>query len=95
MCTVQLLQNFSACILYLYLLKNMGRGECTDYHCMYSTDITLHPSDPYGLYRASGPVEYIHNSTANMGPTSCTLQQIMYSTANLITQNGPYNLYRS
>jgi hypothetical protein len=36
---------------------------------------------PYGLYRASVPVQYSYTSTAPMGRTACTELQCLYSTA--------------
>jgi len=73
----------------------MGHTDCTVLQCLYSTDIPLHPYAPYGLYRASVPVQYILNYTASMGPTFCKVTQNLYSTPKLITNYGPYNLYRT
>ena len=39
------------------------------------------PYGPYGLYRASVPVEYSCTSTPPMGRTACTEPQCLYSTA--------------
>jgi len=39
------------------------------------------PYGPYGLYRASGPVEYSYTSTPPMDRTACTDPQYLYSTA--------------
>ena len=36
---------------------------------------------PYGLYRASVPVQYSYTSTPPMGCTACTEPQCLYSTA--------------
>ena len=41
----------------------MGRAACTDPQCLYSTAIPLLPYGPYGLYRASVPVQYSYTST--------------------------------
>ena len=38
-------------------------------------------SGPYGLYRASVPVQYSYTSTPPMGRTACTEPQCLYSTA--------------
>ena len=39
------------------------------------------PYGPYGLYRASVPVQYSYNSTPPMGRTACTEPQCLYSRA--------------
>ena len=39
---------------------------------------------PYGLYRASVPVQYSYTSTPPMDRTACTEQQCLYSTAILL-----------
>jgi len=39
------------------------------------------PYWPYGLYRASVPVQYSYNSTPPIGRTACTEPQCLYSTA--------------
>jgi len=39
------------------------------------------PCGPYGLYRASVPVQYSYTSTAPMGRTACTEPQCLYSRA--------------
>ena len=39
------------------------------------------PYGPYGLYRASVPVQYSYTSTPPMGRTACTEPQCLYSTA--------------
>jgi hypothetical protein len=39
------------------------------------------PYGPYGLYRASVPVQYIYTSTPPMGRTACTEPQCLYSRA--------------
>jgi len=36
---------------------------------------------PYGLYRASVPVQHSYTSTPSMGRTACTEPQCLYSTA--------------
>jgi len=47
---------------------------CTVHLYLYS------PYGPYGLYRASVPVEYSYTSTPAMGRTACTEPQCLYST---------------
>jgi len=39
------------------------------------------PYGPYGLYKASLPVQYSYKSTALMGRTACTVPQCLHSTA--------------
>jgi len=50
-------------------------SACTVQLYLYS------PFGPYGLYRASVPVEYSYNSTSPMGRPACTEPQCLYSTA--------------
>jgi len=54
------------------------------------------PSGPYGLYRASVPVQYSYTSTPPTGCTACTEPQCLYSTAipllNLWTVRPVQNL---
>ena len=59
----------------------MGRTDCTEPQCLYSTAIPLLPYEPYGLYRASVPVQYSYTSTPPIGRTACTEPQCLYSTA--------------
>jgi len=48
----------------------------------YTLQLYLYsPYGPYGLYRASVPVEYSYTSTPPMGRTACTEPQCLYSTA--------------
>jgi len=52
--------------------------------CLCACSIQLHlysPYGPYGLYRASVPVQYSYNSTPPMARTACTEPQCLYSTA--------------
>ena len=42
------------------------------------------PYGPYGLYRASVPVQYSYTSTPPMDRTACTVPQCLYSTAILL-----------
>ena len=50
-------------------------SACTIQLYLYS------PYRPYGLYRASVPVEYSYTSTPPMDRTACTDPQCLYSTA--------------
>ena len=59
----------------------MGRTACTEPQCLYSRAIPLLPYGPYGLYRASVPVQYSYTSTPPLGRTACTEPQCLYSTA--------------
>ena len=70
----------------------MGRTACTDPQCLYSTAIPLLPYGPYGLYRASVPVQYSYTSTPPMGRAACTEPQCLYSIAIPLLPNGPYGL---
>jgi len=55
------------------LLKSLS--ACTVDLYLYS------PYGPYGLYRASVPVQYSYTSTPPMDRTACTVPQCLYSTA--------------
>ena len=50
-------------------------SACTVQLYLYS------PYGPYGLYRASVPVQYSYTSTPPMGRTACTEPECLYSTA--------------
>jgi len=50
-------------------------SDCTVALYIYS------PYGPYGLYRASVPVQYSYTSTPPMGRTACTEPQCLYSKA--------------
>jgi len=50
-------------------------SACTEQLYLYS------PCGPYGLYRASVPVQYSYTSTPTMDRTACTEPQCVYSTA--------------
>jgi len=65
------------------------------------------PYGPYGLYRASVPVQYSYTSTPHsactvqlylyspMGRRDCTEPQCLYSRAIPLLPYGPYGLYRA
>jgi len=59
----------------------MGRTACIEPQCLYSTAIPLLPYGPYGLYRASVPVQYSYTSTPPMGRTACIEPQCLYNGA--------------
>ena len=63
-------------------------SACTVQLYLYS------PYWPYGLYRASVPVQYSYTSTPLIGRTACTEPQYLYSTAIPLLPCGPYGLYR-
>ena len=50
-------------------------SACTVHLYLYS------PYGPYGLYRASVPVQYSYTSTLSIGRTTCTGPQCLYSRA--------------
>ena len=52
------------------------------------------PYRPYGLYRASVPVQYSYTSTNPMGLTACKEHQCLYSTAKHLHSYEPYSLYK-
>jgi len=51
------------------------------------------PYGPYGLYRASVPVQYSYTSSPPMGRTACTEPQCLYTKLYLDSPYGPYGLY--
>ena len=53
--------------------------------CARTVQLNLYyPYGPYGLYRASLPVQYSYNSTPHMGRTPSTDPQSLYSTSLLL-----------
>ena len=64
-------------------------SACTVQLYLYS------PYGPYGLYRATVPVQYSYTSTPPMGSTACTEPQCLYSTAIPLLPLWPYGLYRA
>ena len=64
-------------------------SACTVHLYLYS------PYGPYGLYRASVPVQYSYTSTPLMGRTASTEPQCLYSKAIPLLPYGPYELYRA
>jgi len=59
----------------------MDRTVSTEPQSLYSITIPLLPYGPYGLYRASVPVQYSYTSTPPMGRAACTEPQYLYSIA--------------
>jgi len=57
----------------------MDRTACTEPQCLYSIAIPLLSYGPYGLYRASVPVQYSYTSTPPMDRTAYTEPQCLYS----------------
>ena len=55
--------SLSACTVQLYLYSPMRHTACTQPQCLYSRAIPLLPYAPYGLYKASVPVQYSYTST--------------------------------
>jgi len=72
----------------------MGRTASAEPQCLYNTAIPLFPLGPYGLCRASVPVQYSYTSipTSAVRPvqtlSDCIVHLYLYSTY------GPYGLYR-
>ena len=75
----------------------MDRTACTEPQCLYSKAIPLFPPyGPYGLYRASVPVQYSYTSTPPLWAlrpvqslSACTVQLYLYP------PYGPYGVYRA
>jgi hypothetical protein len=53
------------------------------------------PYGPYGLYRASVPVQYSYTSTPPMDRTACTSLSACTVELYLYSPYGPYGLYRA
>ena len=63
-------------LLPLLVLRSVqSLSACTVELYLYS------PYWPYGLYRASVPIQYSYTSTPPIGRTACTEPQCLYSTA--------------
>ena len=63
-------------LLTLWAVQSVqSLSACTVELYLYS------PYGPYGLYRASVPVQYSYTSTPPMGRTACTEHQCLYSRA--------------
>jgi len=88
----------------------MGRRACTEPQCLYIGTLYLYlylysPYWPYGLYRASVPVQWYnftltYTSTPPMGRRACKEPQCLYNGTlylylYLYSLYGPYGLYRA
>jgi len=72
----QCLHSIAIPLLPLWAIRTLqSLGACTVELYLYS------PYGPYGLYRASVPVQYSYTSTPPIGRTTCTEPQCLYSTA--------------
>ena len=77
-------------LLPLWAERTVQRlSACTVELYLYS------PYRPYGLYRASVPVQYSYTSTPPTDRTACTEPQCLYSRAIPLLPYGPYGLYRA
>ena len=76
-CTeLQCLYSTAITLLPLWAVRPVqSLSACTVQLYLYS------PYGPYGLYRASVPVQYSYNSTTPLGRTACTEPLCLYSTA--------------
>ena len=69
-------KNTATPLLPLWVVRPVqSLSACTVQLYLYS------PYGPYGLYRASVPVQYSYTSTPPMDRTACTEPQCLYSTA--------------
>ena len=72
----QCLYSIAIPLLPVWTVQPVQRlSACTVHLYLYS------PYTPYGLYRASVPVQYSYTSTPPMGRTACIEPQCHYSTA--------------
>jgi hypothetical protein len=80
-CTApQCLYSTAIPLLPLWAVRPVQRlSACTVQLYLYS------PYGPYGLYRASVPVQYSYTSTPSVGRTVCTEPQCLYKRAFLPT----------
>ena len=88
---VRPVQSLSACTTVHFTFTYtstppIGCTACTEPQCLYNGALYLYlylysPYRPYGLYRASVPVQYSYTSTPPMVRTACTEPQCLYSTA--------------
>ena len=79
---VRPIESLTACTVQLYLYSPLwavwpvqSLSACTVELYLYS------PYGPYGLYRASVPVQYSYTSTPPIDRTACTEPQCLYSRA--------------
>jgi len=72
----QCLYSTAIALLHLWAVRSVqSLSVCTAELYLYSR------YGPYGLYRASVPVQYSYTSTPPMGRTACTEPQCLYSRA--------------
>jgi len=65
-----------------FLFFSYQKDARSNNHQKYSYTST--PYGPYGLYRASVPVQYSYTSTPTVGRTVCAESQCLYSTAKTL-----------
>jgi len=79
---VRPVQSLSTCTVELYLYSPPWAVRPVQSLSACTVELYLNsPYGPYGLYRASVPVQYSYTSTPPMGRTACTEPQCLYSTA--------------
>ena len=77
-------------LLLLWAVRSVqSLSACTVELYLYSTYV------PYGLYRASVPVQNSYTSTLPMGRTACTESQCLQRRDIPLLPSGPYGLYRA
>ena len=92
-------QSLSARTVQLYLTPPIGHTASTEPQCLYSTVIPLFPYGPYGLYRASVPVQYSYTSTpllairTVLSLNACTVKLYLYSPMGRTACAQPQCLY--
>ena len=80
--TVRPVQSLSVCTVQLYLYSLLWAVRPVESLSACKVQLYLYsPYGPYGLYRASVPVQYSYTSTPPMGRTACTEPQWLYNTA--------------
>ena len=88
---VRPVQSLSACTTVHFTFTYTStpltdRTACTEPQCLYNSALYLYlylysPYGPYGLYRASVPVQYSYTSPPPMDRTACTELQYLYNGA--------------
>ena len=75
-------QSHSACTVQLYLYSPIWVVRPLQSHSACTVQLYLYsPYGPYGLYRASVPVQWSYTSTPPMGRTACKEPQCLYKGA--------------
>jgi hypothetical protein len=70
--------------LYSTAILLLPLGVVRPVECLRACTVDLYiysPYGPYGLYRASVPVQYSYTSTTSKDRTACTVPQCLYSRA--------------